>query len=248
MKFTKNPKNYYKQMKKSVKEGEVLVVPMDNRLMEDIKPYKSKGKNLPSWFKLSPKSGVRKCAGIADYLETGFILPAWTDFSFTPLDNGTWDVRVGDLPFAVMPFGNEGFSKASVGKCPMTDIRKMEEGQFPKLVNPYLFITHPGWSLMVTGMLHEPNENYDIVPGVVHTDYYHQLNIVFNLKGNEPFAIRYGEPLAHLVPLKRSGDIQDIKFANESDFKYAFHRGIGNGPSKFRTNESIRFYRKFRDN
>jgi hypothetical protein len=187
MRFTTKPKNTYSTMRKAVKEGQTLIVPMDNRLLEDAKPYVASAKTLPSWFKISPKDGIRKCAGVQDYLNLGYI-------------------------------------------------------------NPYSFVTAKGWSSIISGIPYEPNNNYDVVPAIVHTDYYHHMNVVLNLKGDEPFVIRYGTPLAHVIPFKRSGDIQEIKFADEEYFKYVFARGMSDGPTNSLDGSVGQRYRKNRKN
>jgi hypothetical protein len=249
MRFTTKPKNIYSTMRKAVKEGQTLIVPMDNRLLEDAKPYVASAKTLPSWFKISPKDGIRKCAGVQDYLNLGYIIPAWSDFSFNPRpDLGGWEVEIGQMPFSLVPFESQPFPMSTTGACPMTHHRKQEESPYPKLVNPYSFVTAKGWSSIISGIPYEPNNNYDVVPAIVHTDYYHHMNVVLNLKGDEPFVIRYGTPLAHVIPFKRSGDIQEIKFADEEYFKYVFARGMSDGPTNSLDGSVGQRYRKNRKN
>lgn len=247
MNFTTKPKNKYRQMRKSVKPGEVLLIPMDNRLLEDVKPYKAGGKNLPNWFKAAPKDGIRRCAGVLEYLNMGFIIPAWTDFSFVPRPElGGWDVSIGQMPFSLVPFESQPFPASTTGECPMSRVRGIESSPYPKLVNPYSIVTAKGWSSIITGIPYEPNNNYDVVPALVHTDYYHQMNVVLNLKGTEPFVIRYGEPLVQIFPFFRSGDTESIKFGSEDDFKYVYGRGVSDGPARL-TGEGIGLgYRKNR--
>lgn len=249
MKFTTKPKNKYKQIRKSVKEGEVLLVPLDNRLLEDAKPYVAGGRNLPTWFKLAPKEGIRRCAGVLEYLETGFIIPAWTDFSFEPRPElGGWEVNIGQMMFSPMPFESQPFQFSTTGECPMTRNRDIENSPYPKLVNPYSIITAKGWSSVITGIPYEPNPHYDVVPAIVHTDYYHHMNVVLNLKGSEPFVISRGEPLVHIYPFKRSGDIEKIKFATEDEYKYVFGRGVSTGPTNISGDGVGLGYRRNRKN
>lgn len=244
MKFTTKPKNTYKKIKNSVKEGEVLIVPLDNRLTEDIKPYPAGGKNLPEWFRHSPKDGIRRCAGVEDFLSLGFIIPAWTNFSFYPRpDLGGWEVEIGQLEFAPRQFISDPFPRATTGSCPMTDNRKIQDSPYPKLVNPYSIITAPGWSCIINGIVHEPNPNYDVVTGIVNTDYYHHVNIVLNLTNDDPFTIEYGEPLAHIIPFKRNPGLKDLKFADEEYYKYVNAKGMGAGPKLIKTRPAP-LYRK----
>jgi len=233
MKFTTKPTNRYKEIRRSVKEGEVLLIPMDNRLLEDVKPYKSGGKKLPTWFKIAPKEGIRRCAGVLEFLETGIIIPAWTDFSFQPVPElGGWEVNIGQMPFASHQFESQPFPIATTGECPMTRVRSIESAPYPKLVNPYSIVTAKGWSSIIQGIPYEPNNHYDVVPAIVHTDYYHQMNVVLNLKGSEPFVIRYGEPLVQIFPFKRSGNFETIKFGTENEYKFVYGRGVSDGPTR----------------
>jgi hypothetical protein len=247
MRFTTKPKNHYKQIRSSVKEGQVLLIPMDNRLLEDVKPYAAGGKKLPTWFKLAPKEGIRRCAGVLEYLETGFIIPAWTDFAFEPRPElSGWEVNIGQMPFAKTPFESQPFPLSSTGECPMTRARDIEGSPYPKLVNPYSIVTAKGWSSIIHGIPYEPNPHYDVVPAIVHTDYYHQMNVVLNLKGSEPFVIRYGEPLVHIYPFKRSGNTEVIKFGTEEDYKYVYGRGVSDGPTRLEGEGVGLGYRKHR--
>jgi hypothetical protein len=68
-----------------------------------------------------------------------------------------------------------------------------------------------------------------VLPAIVHTDYYHTANIVLNLISNKPFTIKYGTPLAQLVPFKRDSDFEEIIFQDESQFKYLESTGFGFG-------------------
>ena len=73
------------------------------------------------------------------------------------------------------------------------------------------------------------NKNYDILPAVVHTDFYHTANIVLNIKADSPFSIKWGTPLVHLVPFERKTNIDKLIIADESVFKYVASVGFGSG-------------------
>ena len=214
----------YNKIKKSIKEGEICIIPSDSRLLEmGDPPYVSGGKRISSWFKSSPKAGVRRCIGIKDFLDLGVVIPAWTTFKFSPNQYETdWNAELAQFSISTSPFAIQGFPFSSTGKCPMSDVREIENASYPKLVTPYAFVTAPGWSTMIVGMLHSPNPNYDIVPGIVHTDFYHQINVVLNIRSNKEFYIAHNEPLVQLIPFKRSGDFKKIKFESEDKFKYVY--------------------------
>ena len=78
-------------------------------------------------------------------------------------------------------------------------------------------------------ILWEPNNNYDVLPAVVHTDFYHTANIVLNIKGDSPFSIKWGTPLAQLIPFERKTNIDKLFVADETNFKYVASVGFGTG-------------------
>jgi hypothetical protein len=75
----------------------------------------------------------------------------------------------------------------------------------------------------------EPDPNYTVLPAVVHTDFYHTANIVLNITGDEAFTIKYGTPLAHLIPFERKNNIHTLISEDESMFKYVASKGFGMG-------------------
>lgn len=219
----------------NLKPGEIRITPVDNRLCE-MPPYKNNIETIRPWFKRVHKGegSLRRCAGINDFFNTGITIPSWTNFAFRPGENGSWETR-GDR------FGHEtdsssvgaveSFLFSSTGECPVTKMRssEMENAQFPKLVNPWKIETAPGWSVMFLPTLWEPDPNYSVLPAVVHTDFYHTANIVLNITGNAPFSIKYGTPLAHLIPFERKNNIHKLILQDESMFKYVASKGFGSG-------------------
>lgn len=195
-------------------------------------PVANSVSSLPLWFKKIGKQegSLRRCAGTIDLLAAGVTLPAWTNFRFRPSADGTqWEHMADDFHPQAGINNLAGFSYESTGSCPMTDIRKIEKGHYPKLVNPWRMKTAPGWSTLMIPVYWEPNENYTVVPAIVNTDTYNLMNVVLNLTSDSPFEIPFGTPLAQLIPFKRNSDFAEIIFADESEFKYYATRGFGMG-------------------
>jgi hypothetical protein len=213
-----------------VKPGQIRFTPLDNRLMESA-PYVNTVVNPPSWFQRIGKhqGSIRKCAGTIDLLSAGVTLPMWTNYRFRPNPLGGWETAGDDFSPNAGINSIQGFPFGSTGQCPMTDIRKIEDGQYPKIINPWRFETAPGWSTLLLPLYWEPNENYSVVPAIVHTDFYHLMNIVLNLTGDSAFSIKYGTPIAQLIPFKRDSDFTEIEFNDESYFKYVATTGFGMG-------------------
>jgi hypothetical protein len=91
--------NVVKESKK-LKPGEIRITPLDNRLNE-MPPYKNNVETLRPWFKRVHKSegSLRRCAGINDFFNTGITIPAWTNFTFRPGTDGSWETRADGFGF-----------------------------------------------------------------------------------------------------------------------------------------------------
>jgi hypothetical protein len=216
--------------KKKIKPGQIRITPSDNRLM-DSAPYVNTVTHLPNWFKRIAKGpgSIRRCAGTVDLLSAGVTLPMWTNLRFRPNERGEWEHSSDDFGPSAGIGMIQHFPFNSTGKCPVTDVRKIESGQYPKVVNPWRIETAPGWSTLLLPLLWEPNENYDVLPAIIHTDFYHLMNIVLNIKTDSAFQIKFNTPIAQLIPFKRDSDFGEIIFEDESNFKYVSTRGFGLG-------------------
>lgn len=228
------------------KRGEIVIVPSDNRLIE-IPPYVA-GSQLPSWWKMLPKEkgSLRFCEGTYDFNNLGIIIPAWSNIKVRPDITGTnFEARISpmsDYADSTSPFTIEHFTAESTSGCPMENVRKIKTGKYLKLVSPWRYRTPKGVSLMAIPLLHEPNENYEIVPGLIHTDFYNQIHIVLNIKTDKEFFIPAGTPLQQLIPINRNDNTKKIIFGNESMFKFVRNSGLGD--SYVPADNSRVFYRK----
>ena len=218
----------YKDIKKP-KPGQITVVPRDNRLYET-GPFVNSAKTLPDWFKGIDKNrgSMRSCSGTLDFLQLGITVPMWTNAYFTPnlASPSQWDIRMDQIPYSES-FGNEAFPFHSVGKCPMTEVRSIEKSAFPKLINPWCFITAPGWSSIVIPPMFEPNKDWTTVASIVHTDFYHNLNVVLNITTENPFTIKAGAPVMHMIPFKRNMDTEEILMEDSDLYRFVNARGFG---------------------
>ena len=211
------------------KKNEIVIIPTDNRLM-DTAPYLVSQK-LPSWWKDLPKSkfSLRRCQGTYDYITSGFIVPLWCDITIRPSISGKLlDYKTNNYDDNVS-FRIEQFTKESAEGCPISKYNKIQTAQFPKIVSPWRFFTPKGVSLLSLPVYHEPNENYTIMPGMVHTDFYNQIHIVLNVLTDKEFTIPAGTPIQHLVPFHRNFDIKNIVFGNESMARFVNGTGMGLG-------------------
>jgi hypothetical protein len=80
------------------KEGEVIIVPLDNRLLMN-PPYLNRT-NPPTWFNRLPrgKDSFRRCQGNYDYMSSGFTIPAWSNIHVRPSADGkNFDIRLDNF-------------------------------------------------------------------------------------------------------------------------------------------------------
>jgi hypothetical protein len=82
------------------------------------------------------------------------------------------------------------------------------------------------------------------MPGIVHTDFYHQIHVVISVLTDKEFTIPAGTPIQHMVPIKRNEGIDKIIFGNESMYK--FHIGNGMGEGSLVVPDNSQTYRKLR--
>ena len=205
-----------------------MIIPCDDRLME-FSPYKAS--KLPDWWSKLPRgdSSIRGCQGTYDFISSGIIMPLWTDVTVRPDSRGKQlEFRCHSL-YDSQEYLIQSFSAESTRGCPMEDARIMKDAQYPKIVSPWRFRTAKGVSLMVLPVPYESNPNYSVVPGIVHTDSYSQVHIVINVLTDKEFVIPAGTLMQHMIPFKRTDDVSQIIFGNESMFKFFAQSGLGRG-------------------
>lgn len=232
----------YKSDTPKPRKNEIVIIPQDNRLME-IPPYLNQN-TLPSWWASLPKSkgSLRRCQGTYDYLNYGFTIPLWTDVHIRPGFNGK------ENDYMLAQFGEErifrieGFNESQATGCPFGSQAKNQQSGYPKLVSPWRYFTPKGVSLLALPILHEPNPNYIVMPGMVHTDFYNQIHIVLKILSNEEFIIKAGTPIQHMIPVKRNENIKRIIWGNDSMYK--FHKGQGMGKGCLQVDDNSHLYRK----
>lgn len=224
------------------KEGEVIIVPLDNRLLKN-PPYLNKTKP-PAWFNSLPrgKNSFRRCQGNYDYMSSGFTIPAWSNIYIRPSADGKeFDIKM-DAFDEMVQFQVQRFPFDMTGECPFTKDRGLPKSNFPKLVSPWRYMTKKGTSLLALPILSDPDPRYSIVPGIVNSDYYHQIHIVLNIKCREEFMIPEGTPLQHMIPIKRDAHIKTIVWGNESLFELI--KNSGSGRLLMKAKDATLFYKQ----
>lgn len=195
---------------------------------KNIVPYSAK-KYLPSWWTNIPNiynkyPTIRRCPGIPDFFTEGYILPMWTDVRFFGIN------KEGDLKFSIK--NEETFNTLSGHPSeqflshysPRIGDRDVES--IVKFQSPWYVITPKGWSTLVLPLFYEFNQNFTILPGIVDTDFLHQMNhpSLFHSNGKN-FLLKTGDPLCMYIPFKRTKtnfkiikqNIKTEKYLNDLD-------------------------------
>lgn len=168
-------------------------------------PIQKANKFFPSWWKnlessyqertetglAIPRPTIKRCEGILNLYQPGFMIPMWTDLIVETANNA--------VKFA---FADGESSIATHGREQMST--EFEPYIHSKLICPwrltektgvkFLFL-QPSWNHISSLM------NMHIVPGIVEYKYQHTANINMLLARNKRFNFAAGDPVAHLIPL-----------------------------------------------
>jgi dUTPase len=240
MKFSKQSINYVSDVSRmsqvpTLNPGEMLIMAESNFMIDsDIVPYANFDKKT-SWIVNIDKDtqgSYRSCPGGTDLMKLGVTIPLWSDLHIRP----SMDGKAIDAEFNLeqeRPGKYAGlidrFMYSQTGECPFTDKRedKVKQAQYLKLVTPFMFKTPKGYSTMITGSPLNPSAEFDVIPGIVNTDYYHTCNVVLNILTDKEFTIERGTPIANLTVFKREDNIKNVYIGDESVFE--LHRRLGFG-------------------
>tara|TARA_Y100000389_G_C17393454_1_gene481222 strand:+ start:541 stop:1296 length:756 start_codon:yes stop_codon:yes gene_type:complete len=155
---------------------------------------------------------VKGCPGIKDFMETGFVIPAWCDMEITPSECGNFvNTRYSDSSY------NDAHHPPDQVSVPGAEIlTKFGVRASVKLDCPWKIWSKPNWSVLYQPMFYHEDRNYEAIPGIIDHDLgalISPINIM--LKEIKPTFIKMGEPLVQLIPIKRetvvarSGDLSE---------------------------------------
>jgi hypothetical protein len=163
---------------------------------------------LPDWFKLLPNKlpngmTAKQCPSFVDLFKLAYVVPMWCDVNLQRHNKDySWETAHPEFTFDIHQDGQ--FSNY---------IPKDNYGVF-KANSPWLIYTPPGWSVMQLPMYYHFNSDWEVLPGIIYTDQYHENNQQIMLfKDN--VTIKQGEPLCMYVPYKREKTKQRIWAMNK---------------------------------
>lgn len=183
--------------------------------LPEIEPIVKGTQEIPKWMKSMPSktsglgSGIighlltaKTCPGIVDYFSHAYVLKMWTDVVFTieQRENGTYN-------FGVETPSNGNFKFDSHLREQYQDYIPQEVRDYNtwvvKAVSPWKLETPPGYSVLQLPMYYHYNRDFEVLPGVIDTDYHHEMNQQMMFFQPGKYTIKRGTPLCMFIPFKR---------------------------------------------
>lgn len=226
-----------------IKPGQIMIAPCTNRMYDErIQPIDN-FLSFPDWFKGldAQKQSLKRCQGTQDYLNTGMTLrlPCDVRIRLNPFGNG-WEARY-DTQEQIPGMAVESFAYEQTGPVPATESRLIKDANWIKILNPWEIKTAPGWSSMILPVMWEQDPKWTLMPGVVHTDFYHHMNWVLNvLTDVNEFVIPMGTPIAHVITFPRNVKYE-VLYADEKVHNLIYPRGMGEVFVGFAENRTRRY-------
>lgn len=213
---------FLEEKKHSVKDQSIKFLTHKSEYVHLAPPIHAKD-YYPRWYKnLSRqddqnKKTLKTCPSIFDIMTEGYIIPLWLDLkiSFTKETGFNWYNKHAHEDTITYHSPN------SIGSMPIN------EGSWNtamKFSNPWDIVTPPGWSVLITSPWYHRHWEIEIMPSLVETDSYHQMNIPFLYHGKGEKTFRQGMPLIQVIPYKRDGfgtlDNFECRVMNDGDNDY----------------------------
>jgi hypothetical protein len=182
--------------------------------VNEIKPQSLKN-YIPEWWKSIPSGGrtARNCPSFTDVFSSAYVLPMWCDTKIIR-DNNT--VR-WETPFSIYEWhyhSNDQFLDYS------PTFLKEKVWAVMKPISPWHARTTKGYSIYQMPVFYDFNEDFSAIPGIIHTDVYHELNPqILMYSDKKEFMIKRGTPLAIHFPFKRSKVSLSTRYMNKEDEK-----------------------------
>jgi len=170
---------------------------------------------------------LKQCIPVRDYLTSGYIVPLWTELVVT-LKNGklgaVWPDKDADVirfhynfQFTGCPIEKENADYSAVGK----------------LMSPWQFKTPKGYSSLFYSPRYSENK-IEILPAIVDTDCYHEVNFPFIFHGKEgEHLFEKGTPVIQVLPFKREKWTADFEIGTPTKTRQILNTVFTSGYRKF---------------
>ncbi len=232
---TKKYSRFLEEKEHVVGDDKILFLTADPEFV-DLAPPKPAKEFIPAWYKHLQRewsymneqddswntvpykdNSMKKCPTVKDIMTAGYIIPLWLDLkiSHNKQTGFNWynkhaynDTVTYHDPASIgnMPFQPTSFDTAL------------------KFTNPWDIITPPGWSVLITQPWYHRIWEIEIMPSLVETDSYHQMNIPFIYHGVGEKTFRQGTPLIQVIPYKRSAfDLEEFESREMDDLDKKYY-------------------------
>jgi len=157
---------------------------------------------------------MKKCLPVRDMLTAGYIIPLWSDIAVD------FDDRNDILQFnwSYTESLIETHDKFQIKNSPIEKMAKSD--LLFKLMNPWHIYTPPGYSSLIITPSYQEDSPMKILPGIVDTDEYHEVNFPFEYTG--PIGkntIKMDTPIAQIIPFKREEWVISNEILDEEEFQ-----------------------------
>jgi len=192
-------------------------------------------KFFPEWFKkikptvrptLEGKRTIRDCPVFAEYLTQGYIIPMWCDtiLKFNSNDR-TWQWNTSAfVPRKGISSWDDHDDSQYIDFIP---VENKENMVVLKAICPWHVKVSKGYSLYQQQMYYHYNSDWEILPGSIHSDLYHEINQqVLIKKADKEIFIPRGAPFVWYIPYKREKyNLQVVKQGEEEYLDYIKGQG-----------------------
>ena len=194
--------------------------------LEKIEPVLPAKNFIPDWWKQTEKNfdkiiekigetngTVKNCPSFSDYLTEGFVVPLWCDLKIKITENN-FEYNTPDNAFTFTTHINEQY------KNYIPDNAKQNCAAIVKPNCPWRVKTPPGYSLWQFPMYYNFNPIFEVLPGVIWSDIYCEINQQMAFKNYGEYFIKRGTPLAVYIPFKRQEFECEIQNSTEENRKW----------------------------
>ena len=169
---------------------------------------------------------IKKCLGVTEFLNTGYVIPSWADFIFREQDDGSLYINWMENYYDLTSYTSHGESQYP------TMPNKPLYGHYSKIVTPWNIKTSPGVSVMITHPTGYRNNSFTSSTGIIHTDktpislaWFFEWN--YKIKSGMDIdtmdvssqVVAKGEPILLIIPFYRKNFKSKINYIDEEEYE-----------------------------
>jgi hypothetical protein len=155
-----------------------------------------------------PVVNIKSCMPAMDYLTSGYIIYNAYEVELETVFNSFKETIKIKTAQTINQPSTDAFSRKSMAvferdSCPMNK-HDVKIKQYFKFRSMWSIKTPPGYSCIVMQPFYLPNNEIQILPGIIDTDSYHlPISVTGYVISKDKFRISPGTPLLQVIPFKR---------------------------------------------